>query len=226
MNWLFSTITLLVVFPIVVRAQERMTGDLEMSLGVRGGYGWSNITFLPSQTHQGRNSSEFGLVFRLAKTKYLGLATELIYSRTGYQTTEYRQRPLSHPVSLGQPFECRDTWLRWPLFMHLKFKVGLFSVDLLGGAYVDYLLSEHLGASASVLQPQERYLRTHNLFGLGIEGGAGLGYETPFGLFMFEYRTWYRLSNIYRRERIPKQNEPRSNVRNQLVGIAFYYKFF
>ena len=109
--------------------------------------------------------------------------------------------------------------------MHLKFPISFFQVELLAGGYADYLLDERIGATTSTLYKQPLYFSTHNRLGVGIEGGAGLGIHTPVGNFMLEYRTWYRLTNLYSRDRVSKQDEPRSNVRNQSVGLAYYYVF-
>ncbi len=206
-------------------AQERMRREREISVGVRAGIGSANITFQPSQNRKARTSYEGGIAFRLAQHKYLGMVCELLYTQTGYQTTEYSPRITGHPVALGEPFECRETWLRLPLFMHLKFPISFFQVELLAGGYADYLLDERIGATTSTLYKQPLYFSTHNRLGVGIEGGAGLGIHTPVGNFMLEYRTWYRLTNLYSRDRVSKQDEPRSNVRNQSVGLAYYYVF-
>ncbi len=218
-------VTFFVLGRSAVSAQERMRGEREVALGLRGAWGSSNITFQPSQNRQARSSYEFGLAFRLAQLKHLGMVCELLYAQTGYQTTEYTARVTGHPVPTGQPFECREAWLRLPLFMHLKFPLSFFQVEVLGGGYADYLLSEQIGATSTSLYQQTLYLSTHNRLGVGIEGGAGLGVRTPIGNFMLEYRTWYRLTNLYDRERVPRQDEPRSNVRNQSVGVAYYYVF-
>jgi len=227
MRSLFGVIgfTLFVLSCSAVSAQERMRGEREIGIGVRGALGSANITFQPSQSREGRRSYEFGVAFRLAQQKYLGLALELLYAQTGYKTIEYTPRVTGHPVTVGQPFECRESWLRLPLFMHLKFPMSFFQVDVLAGGYTDYLLSEEIGATIATLHREKLYLSTYNRLGVGIEGGAGLGVHTPIGNFMLEYRTWYRLTNLYERERVPKQDEPRSNVRNQSVGVAYYYVF-
>ena len=113
-------VTFFVLGRSAVSAQERMRGEREVALGLRGAWGSSNITFQPSQNRQARSSYEFGLAFRLAQLKHLGMVCELLYAQTGYQTTEYTARVTGHPVPTGQPFECREAWLRLPLFMHLK----------------------------------------------------------------------------------------------------------
>lgn len=208
-----------------ISAQERMRSDREVSIGVRGGIGSSNITFQPSQSREGLRSYEMGIAFRLARQKYLGLALDLLYTQTGYQTIEYTPRATGHPVNVGQPFECRETWLRLPLFMHLRFPISFLQVELLAGGYADYLLAEKMGATAATLYRENLYLSKYNRLGVGIEGGAGLGVHTKVGNFMLEYRTWYRLTNLYNRDRVPKQDEPRSNVRNQSVAVAYYYVF-
>ena len=202
-------------------AQQR--GERVLALGVRGGYGRSNISFQPYQSRAQRPSQVLGASFRFTNQKYLGCVMELVYERTAYQTTEYTARREGHPVPLGTPLECQDTWLRLPFFMQLRYRLGYLYVEALGGGYVDYLLSERAGAVGASLATQPIYYSTHYPLGAGLEAGGGIGLATAWGTLMVEYRTWYRLTNLYERSRIPKQDEPRSNLRNQTVGLAYYY---
>lgn len=204
-------------------AQQR--GALEYAVGLRGGYGRSNITFQPFQSHSQRPSREFGVAFRFSNVRVLGLAVELLYARTAYQTTEYLARREGHPVPLGHPLECENTWLRLPLLLHLRHTLGVLHIEALGGGYLDYLLGERVGPSVPELARQSIYLHTHNPLGVGMEAGGGIGFVFTWGTLLVEYRTWYRLTSLYERPRIPKQDEPRSNARNQTVGLAYYYVF-
>lgn len=206
-------------------AQAQQRGALEYAVGLRGGYGRSNITFQPFQSHTQRPSREFGVAFRFSNVRVLGLAVELLYARTAYQTTEYLARREGHPVPLGHPLECENTWLRLPLLLHLRHTLGVLHIEALGGGYLDYLLGERVGPSVPELARQSIYLHTHNPLGVGMEAGGGIGFVFTWGTLLVEYRTWYRLTSLYERTRIPKQDEPRSNARNQTVGLAYYYVF-
>ncbi|MGP1460295.1 MAG: outer membrane beta-barrel protein [Bacteroides sp.] len=218
---LFASLLLSLLSQLTALAQQR--GERVLTVGVRGGYGQSNISFQPHQSREQRPSMEFGAAFRFTNLPHLGCSLELLYSRTGYQTTEFRERREGHPVPLGEPLECQDTWLRLPFLLHLQYTLGYLHAEALGGGYIDYLLSERVGAVGTPLVPQPIYFHTHNPFGAGLEAGGGIGLATRWGRFMIEYRTWYRLTNLYERPRIPKQDEPRSNPRNQTVGLAYYY---
>lgn len=219
---LFVTLCLLLT---ELQAQERMSDTMRYAVGLRAGYAFSNITFQPYQTREAGNGIEMALAFRMAKIPYLGIDFELVYSQTSYKTIEYTARSPKHPVALGESLYARDTWLQIPLLLNLSFDLSLLHIDLLGGGYADFLLTEHLGRNASQLAEQKLYTAIYNRLGVGMEGGGALGIKTSIGNFMLEYRTWYRLTNLYERERIPKRDEPRSNVRNQTIGIAYYYIF-
>lgn len=219
-------------YPLLLLASPPSFGqdlrDVNVGLGVRGGVAFSGITIRPYQETTSRTALEGGVVCRFLNSYIgpigFGLLLELNYATSSYGTVEYSLRPGAAENLRGVEAECTTQWFYLPMFLQVEYKIHYFCFQLAGGVYGDYLLSEQFGLKGDLL-----HLKTHSSyyhkFGWGVGGGGSVGVDTPYGAFMLEYRYRRRLTDLYRRQRIPAADEPRSALYAHSISVVYYYSF-
>ncbi|PIE83778.1 MAG: hypothetical protein CSA07_05140 [Bacteroidia bacterium] len=205
-------------------AQEVKVDTLTFKVGARAGVGISSITFQPYQYRRSGLKLEGGLVFGISAEKYFGMQLEVNFARTGYETVELRPRKGGAREWVGQWLRVENVWLQLPLVTDLHYKYKRLLLRLQGGGFLDYLLAEQAGIGG---RTERMALQSwaYNRLGVGMCGGGGLGMATGIGDFHLDYRFYYRLTNLYARERIAGVNEPRSNLRQHSISITYTRTF-
>lgn len=201
--------------------------SLTLAVGARGGAGFSKVSFLPYQDTRGGISYEAGLSLRLTRHDYVAMLVELNYLHTAYRTKEYTLR--NYMIADAdrwqgtQEIGGANDWIALPCLLQLYYHFPHLTLQAVGGGVVDYMLTDYV-ALEQKLEKQPMFQGVaHQRPGIGILGGAAIGVRSRVGTFLVEYRFYYRFTNLYHRERIPKAAEPASRLMNHFVGIAYYF---
>lgn len=218
----------LLLFTISLQLTAQETGDLNLDIGLHGGGGFSSITIRPYQPTSSRPALVLGITIRVLNTKIgpldFGLQLEGNYSHLSYATTNYTMPNYNQIAPEDNRAISLTQWIAMPLMLLIQWKTGYFCLQATGGAFADYLLNETFGPKEG-FQHMSKHPSTYQILGFGAGGGAAIGVDTPIGTFLIEYRSNYRLANLYRRELLPGADQPRSNIKTQLFGLVYYYSF-
>lgn len=189
----------------------------DFSVGVNGGYVFSNVQFVPKVPQSMHGGLTGGLTARYVCEKYFNTICS-IYGEMNFSQMGWKEKILDsqdNPVinaETEQPERYSRTinYIQVPIFAHLawgKETKGLqFFVQ--AGPQMGFYLSDKTGINFE-LSNRNRSDRVNNTvvqdtmaierkFDYGIAAGAGLEYSHPnIGHFLLEARYYYGLGNIY-----------------------------
>lgn len=188
----------------------------QVYIGARAGYGISSVEFVPTQKERGLfdDGFDFGLSIKYFDLQYVGFQSDLSITRRGYR------KPLQDTLL----YKRVNSYLECPIYMQVRLKSkGLF-IHLNAGCYGAYLLNSMVGNNQSGEYQMENYkfnILKDNRFDYGLIGTTGIGYETPLGIFQFDFRYTWGLGDLYyhKYEGMPG----RSPARVQNLSFSYYW---
>lgn len=196
---LVPLLLLLTLLPQRVSAQRHYIPHVHV--GVHGGMSLSNQSFYPSIKESMLNGMQFGVSFRYAEERHVGLLVELNVEQRGWKEN-FEEDPFS--------FQRRLTYVELPIMTHIFFGSrtvkGFFNL----GPELGYMISDNATADFPYMElpsvpdfPSNRnyeqmQMEISNRFDYGITAGAGVEFVIRRRhSITLEGRYYYGLGNIF-----------------------------
>lgn len=171
-------------------------------VGVHGGMSMSRQSFFPSVKETYLNGAIFGLSFRYAEERHVGLMAELNVEQRGW-----KENFQDHPFE----FQRRLTYIELPIMTHIFFGTRTFKGFFNLGPEVGYMIGDatkanfpymNLPSGVAGFPANRRYeqmqMEVSNRFDYGITAGAGIEFIIKRNHSVtLEGRYYYGLGNIY-----------------------------
>lgn len=171
-------------------------------VGVHGGMTMARQSFYPSVKETSLNGAIFGLSFRYAEERHVGLLAELNVEQRGW-----RENFQDHPFE----FQRRLTYMQLPIMTHIFFGPRTFKGFINLGPSVGYMIGDATKANFPYMElpggvegfpANRRYeqmqMKVSNRFDYGITAGAGIEFVIRRNHSVtIEGRYYYGLGNIY-----------------------------
>ncbi len=171
-------------------------------VGVHGGMSMSTVSFFPSIKDRMLQGMQFGVAFRYAEERHVGLMAELNLEQRGW-AEDLTGTPLN--------FSHRTTYVELPVLTHIFFgsRVVKWFINL--GPEIGYMISDKISSNFDYMNPsqvtgfpndnrhlEQMKLEISNRFDYGITAGAGVEFVIrKRHSLMLEGRYYYGLGNIF-----------------------------
>lgn len=190
----------LLLMPAAASAQRLYKPHVHV--GVKGGATFSTVSFFPSIKDKMLGGTQFGVSFRYAEERHVGLMAELNLTQRGWA---------ENLTGTSLRYSHRTTYVELPLLTHIFFGnrtiKGFFNL----GPQLGYMIYDNVDANFNYRDPmsvpgfphdnrhlEQMKLSITNRFDYGITAGAGCEL-TLFGRnsFTLEARYYYGLANLF-----------------------------
>jgi len=213
----------------------------DFSIGVNGGYVFSNVGFVPKVTQGLHGGMTGGLSFRYVCEKYFksvcSIYAEVNYAQIGWKEDilDINDAAVINPVTgMAEKYSRTINYLQVPVFARMGWgrEAKGFQFFAQIGPQFGWCLSEstdtnfdfehcNTGDRASVTIAQDT-MAVENKFDYGIAGGIGMEYSIPkVGHFLVEARYYYGLGNIYGNSK--RDYFSKSNFGNIVFKVAYLF---
>ncbi|MDW7690967.1 porin family protein [Flammeovirgaceae bacterium SG7u.111] len=213
-----STKYILLGFAFALFLCGKQEAKAQFSIGLKGGYNFSSVTFEPDISTEFRTGYTGGLVFRNSIKPNVGLIAEINYTQKGW--TELF--PRTDILDARRAYFEYD-YIEVPFMTHIYFGGGFAKVILNLGPHFSYLLSQN---SYAELAPGDEitynYTEENTIkFEYGISIGAGLRFNLgKAGDLHVEFRAAQGLNNILDRE------QPDTPIGSQNLAMGAQVTYF
>lgn len=170
-------------------------------VGVHGGMSMSRTSFYPTVSESYLNGYQFGVSFRYAEERHVGLLAELNIEQRGWKE-DYDEAPFAYQRQL--------TYIELPVLTHIFFGSrvvkGFFNLGpqigyMIGQkttANFDYADAENVPGFPENHRTQQLAMKISNKFDYGITAGAGVEFVVARrNCIAIEGRYYYGLGNIF-----------------------------
>lgn len=171
-------------------------------VGVHGGMSLSTVSFYPSVKDKMLQGAQFGLAFRYAEERHVGLMAELNIEERGWaEDLSGTDLNYSH----------RTTYVELPILTHIFFGSRVVKCFFNLGPEIGYMISDKIDANFDYHNPlqaegfpddnrhlEQMKMEITNRFDYGITAGAGVEFVIrKRHSLMLEGRYYYGLGNIF-----------------------------
>jgi hypothetical protein len=188
----------------------------QVYIGARVGYGVSSVEFVPTQKEKSLfdDGLDAGISIKFFDLQYVGFQGDLSVTRRGYR------KPFEDTLT----YKRINSYIELPIYMQVRMEnKGLF-IHLNAGCYGAFLLNSVEGDNRTgsyIMQNYEFNILRDKRFDYGLIGTAGVGYETPLGVFQIDFRFTWGLGDLYNHE---YEGTPgRSPSRIQNLSFSYYW---
>jgi hypothetical protein len=185
------SLSILVALFVVSSAAVSLAG--EVSFGVKGGLITTNVTGIPEEWEDAqsyRTSFSGGVFLNYAFDEALSLQPELLYVPKGFSGTLYDG---FIDVDASPRFE----FLEVPVLLKYTFVTGgKLRPCVFAGPSIGFAMSSKLKISVGWLSSSVDISSVTNSTDFGVVAGAGVAYETSYGLLTFDARYQRGFTNI------------------------------
>lgn len=220
-----------IIFPLVllltsVSAYAQTHYKSHVHVGGHAGMTLSQMDFVPTVKQTFLPGTTFGVAFRYAEERHVGLLAELNFSQQGWKE-DFEGAPLSYSRTLS--------YIQLPIMTHIFFGSPKFKGFLNLGPQIGYLVGSSISSDFDYRNPDktpdfpEGYrtndqmrMDVKNKFAYGICGGVGAEYIIRHrNSIMVEARFYYGLGNIYG----DSKKDTFSASRNLCISVTLGYMF-
>ncbi len=173
-------------------------------VGAHAGMSMSNVSFYPKTKQQLLQGMQFGLSFRFAEERHVGLLAELNVEQRGWKE-DFEEDNASFE------YYHRTTYLELPILTHIFFGSRVVKGFFNLGPEIGYMISDKVHANFDYTNPSavpgfpiefrevdQMKLKITNRFDYGITAGAGVEFVIKKRhCLMLEGRYYYGLGNIF-----------------------------
>ena len=197
---LLTTIFMLICGVCQMNAQRHYVPHVHV--GVHGGTSFSSVSFFPSIKDKMLQGMQFGVAFRYAEERHVGLMAELNLEQRGWA---------EDLEGTGLNYSHRTTYVELPVLTHIFFgsRVVKFFFNL--GPEIGYMISDKINSNFDYHNPsqvegfpddnrhlEQMKMEISNRFDYGITAGAGIEFIIKRRhSVMLEGRYYYGLGNIF-----------------------------
>ncbi len=171
-------------------------------VGVHGGASLSSVSFYPSIKDKMLQGMQFGVAFRYAEERHVGLMAELNVEQRGWA------EDLS---GTGLNYSHRTTYVELPVLTHIFFGSRVVKCFFNLGPEIGYMISDNINSNFDYHNPtqvegfpadnrhlEQMKMKITNKFDYGITAGAGVEFIIRRRhSIMLEGRYYYGLGNIF-----------------------------
>lgn len=193
-------------------------------IGIRGGAGLTSMNFkdVDPQYNIGifqnqRMGNVMGVVFKFMQDKHAALQIETNLTGKGW----------IQAIPIGFQYETQLRYANVNAFTHLALGKSKFRIYLLGGLFVNYLLSAEASEIPEDMEDEIPYIydiNEDNRWELGLGGGGGFVLNTNVGDFQIDGRLNMGLTNVLKE--ITDTDPTFSRSINVEVTLMYMYPFF
>ncbi|HPD95101.1 MAG: PorT family protein [Bacteroidales bacterium] len=194
----------------------------QLSIGVKGGYSMSDISFYPSEDTRllFGYGLDYGLVLKYYDLKYLGFQAELYSINRGY-------RQAADLAELGDTLYMRvNNYIELPIFIQARLNLKLVYIHVNAGPYIAYMLNAKEGNNSSgdfkLKKIDFNVLRDKRL-DYGIMAGVGLSRNFKWGTIQAEMRIARGYGDFLDPDY--PDNPKQSKAIVESVNVAYLYTF-
>lgn len=178
--------------------------ESHVHLGVHGGVSLSNVSFYPHIKEQLLPGSQFGVAFRFAEERHVGIMAEVNVEQRGWKENfeTYNDR---------FNYYHRTTYVEVPILTHIFFGSRVVKGFFNLGPELCYMISDNIKSNFDYMNPEQvegfpsenRHtvqmgMKIKNRFDYGITAGAGIEFVVMRRhSIMLEGRYYYGLGNIF-----------------------------
>lgn len=224
---LFFPLSLILVFTIVCapKAVAQRHYVPHVHVGFHAGMSMSRQSFYPSIKESSLNGYNFGVSFRYAEERHVGLLAELNVEQRGWKE-DFEDSPFSYQRHL--------TYIELPIMTHIFFGSRTFKGFFNLGPEVGYMIGDNISANFPYQElpnvahfPTNRRYEEMNMdissrFDYGITAGAGMEFIIKRRhSITLEGRYYYGLGNIFPSAR----KDVFSSSRGSSIQITLGYLF-
>lgn len=194
-------------------------------VGFHAGVSMARQSFYPSIKESSLNGSIFGVSFRYAEERHVGLLAELNVEQRGWKE-DFEEAPFS--------YQRRLTYIELPIMTHIFFGSRTFKGFFNLGPQVGYMISDDISSNFSYQslpnvaqfpanrRYEEMNMDISNRFDYGITAGAGMEFIIKRRhSITIEGRYYYGLGNIFPSAR----KDVFSSSRGSSIQITLGYLF-
>lgn len=216
----------------------------DLSVGVNGGYVFSNVGFVPTvpQGLLGGMTGGFSLRYVCEKyfLTYCSVLAEVNYSQIGWKENildRYDQPVINKVTGTREEYSRTANYIQIPIFAHLAWGRERKGCQFFfqAGPQFGFLLGESTKMNFNLAERniEDRINKTYaqdsmsikNKFDYGIAAGLGLEYSIPrVGHFLLEGRYYYGLGNIFGDSK--RDYFSKSNYGNIYVKLTYLMDIF
>lgn len=171
-------------------------------VGVHGGMSMSTVSFFPSIKDRMLSGMQFGVAFRYAEERHVGLVAELNLEQRGW-AEDFSGTPLT--------YSHRTTYVELPVLTHIFFGSRVVKCFINLGPEIGYMISNKIDSNFDYHNPsgvegfpddnrhvEQMKMEITNKFDYGITAGAGVEFVIrKRHSLMLEGRYYYGLGNIF-----------------------------
>ena len=178
--------------------------ESHVHLGVHGGVSLSNVSFYPHIKEQLLPGTQFGVAFRFAEERHVGIMAELNVEQRGWKENFEEYNRMFN-------YYHRTTYVELPILTHIFFGSRVVKGFFNLGPELCYMISDNIKSNFDYMNPdkvegfpaENRHtaqmgMEIKNRFDYGITAGAGIEFVVMRRhSIMLEGRYYYGLGNIF-----------------------------
>lgn len=210
----------------IINAQTHY--DANISFGVKGGIGFSQVFFNPSVQQKMAQGITGGLMFRYIEENHFGLIAELNFVQRGWEE-DFEEAPYNYKRTLN--------YVELPVLAHIFFgRRGRFFFN--AGPQVGLYLSDKVKANFNPADMaglpdfpntnrmnEQMLLTVHQKFDYGISAGLGGEFNiNQKNSLSIEARFYYGLGNVFSAKRTDPYNSSNQMTLSATIGYWFRMK--
>ncbi len=195
-----AVIAILLCSTVHMAAQRHYVPHVHV--GVHGGVSMSSVSFYPSTKDKMLQGMQFGLAFRYAEERHVGLMAELNIEQRGWA---------EDLEGTGLNYSHRTTYVELPVLTHIFFGSRVVKCFFNLGPEIGYMISDKINSNFDYHNPlqvegfphdnrhlEQMKMKITNKFDYGITAGAGVEFIIRRKhSIMLEGRYYYGLGNIF-----------------------------
>ncbi|MCX5801035.1 MAG: porin family protein [Candidatus Eisenbacteria bacterium] len=209
----------LIVVVVLLAGTAAASAAGEVSVGVKGGVITSNVTGIPEQwgdAQDYRISFTGGVFLNYAFDDALSLQPELLYTPKGFKGNLY-------DGFIDVDATPMIDFLELPVLVKYTFPGARLRPCIFAGPSLGFVVDSNLKISAGWLATNIDISRFTNDTDFGIVAGAGLDYETSYGVLTFDARYQRGFANIIESAEFEINGSPQTITVDQFKHYGFSF---